>query len=98
MGTSANELRPGSAPRAFIVKCLNYKDTENILRAARAKKRGDLQGKQNKIPPGPFSRRLQTTDTVRQHEKETARQGDQETPDHLPRQTSADHRAEQECL
>lgn len=29
---------PGSAPRAIIVKCLNYKDREGILRAARVKK------------------------------------------------------------
>ena len=30
-------FRPGSAPRVFIEKCLNYKDTENIPSTARAK-------------------------------------------------------------
>lgn len=39
--------RPDSAPRAFIVKCLNYKDRESILRAARAKK--EVTYKNNKV-------------------------------------------------
>ena len=30
--------KPDTAPRTFIVKCLNYKGRENILRDARAKK------------------------------------------------------------
>lgn len=39
--------KPDSAPRTFIVKCLNYKDKESILRAARGKK--EVMYKENKI-------------------------------------------------
>ncbi len=38
---------PGQMPRALIVKCLNYKDREGILRAARVKK--EVIYKNNKI-------------------------------------------------
>ena len=32
------DQKPDTALRTFIVKCLNYKDKEHILRALRAKK------------------------------------------------------------
>ena len=77
-----------SAPRAVIVRCLNYKDRQGILRAARVKKEGTYK-QQNKIPPGSVRRSLQTTETIQRGEEKTVGKRGPQTPHHLPRQAAA---------
>lgn len=56
--------RHDSAPRTFIVRRPNYKDTESILRASRAEVRSHVQKQQNGVSPTPVGRGLSTAKTI----------------------------------